>query len=917
LQSRRKFHITKRWMQDNMTNKVLEPKDISCIPILDGTNYGHWHMRMKIHLRSKDLIYVCEKPVPGGASTSIVNEWSRASYESINLITTRITERVFREVVNTETIEKANLLWAKIEDQYASKRALNRGRVWMDWERCFYDGNLQSYIDLCRKLIMELEAVSIVVPQELLSYSLLGKLGGETNLHQFVENLTLNEDIIDKPEKILTRLQDLAHLNNVDCKTQSTTQTALISSGGEPHKVIYYCEKGRHNDKCSTHKKEDCCTKNPHLRPPRREKKRRHFNPTAHFTMAQALTTYPRQQQPSSRQLIIDCGATHHMFNDSQLFSSDLRPASIKVATGDVNSNLTALGIGTVKIISNNKILTFKNFLYVPPLKCNLISLLELFKEELTVNQKDNTFKLVSQGKEILRGKIINKLMTSTYSVPTSLLTSSDKTPWHDRLSHPGPAVLKFLGISTNKNNSLICEVNKSHKQSFNNHFEPALNVLDCVHMDIVGPVTPPSVSEVFTNLCSAKKAMENLQNRTLKRLVTDRGGEFANHNFRKLAENCGYAHIMALPEMPQHNGFAERANRTILEKTCCLMSQANLPKNYWADAVSTAVSLSNLSPTASRKNQSPHFLRTNTPPKLKRLRIFGCREVIHNLKRQYKGKMEPPRQPGILIGYDNNNTAYCIVRLSSSKVAVTHHVTFNENMFPVLPSGIGNRHSIPLDFNITTSQKHNEIETETTEICEQTVPTQNIEESNNEALPAQQPRIKIIGPRHPTIISSQINNINILPYKRRTNALLTTINEALNTYSKAIKSKDNSLWQEAINNELTNMETLRVWDVVELQDDYKIAGTTWVFKIKRKELNEPIEYKAQLCAQGFTQSVGIDFDKIYAPTGQLNYLRTLIAFACINNLQFHQIDIKCAFLNAPLKETVYLAIPQGFNLEK
>ncbi|MBW0569380.1 hypothetical protein O181_109095 [Austropuccinia psidii MF-1] len=110
-----------------MTEKTLKSKDISNIPMLDGTNFGHWHMCMKIHLRSKDLIDVCKKPVPGDASTTIVNKWSRESYESINLITTRITERVFWEVVNTETIEKANLLWAKIEDQYASKRAVNRG----------------------------------------------------------------------------------------------------------------------------------------------------------------------------------------------------------------------------------------------------------------------------------------------------------------------------------------------------------------------------------------------------------------------------------------------------------------------------------------------------------------------------------------------------------------------------------------------------------------------------------------------------------------------------------------------------------------------------------------------------------------------------------------------------------------------
>ncbi|MBW0588217.1 hypothetical protein O181_127932 [Austropuccinia psidii MF-1] len=105
-----------------------------------------------------------------------------------------------------------------MKDQYALKRAINRGPVLMDWKRSFYDNNLQNYIDLCKKLMMELKAVSIVVPPELLSYSLLAKLGGETNLQQFIKNLTLNEDIIEKPEKILTQLQDLAHLNTMDYK---------------------------------------------------------------------------------------------------------------------------------------------------------------------------------------------------------------------------------------------------------------------------------------------------------------------------------------------------------------------------------------------------------------------------------------------------------------------------------------------------------------------------------------------------------------------------------------------------------------------------------------------------------------------------------------------------------------------------
>ncbi|MBW0494580.1 hypothetical protein O181_034295 [Austropuccinia psidii MF-1] len=224
-------------------------------------------MRMKIHLQSRDLLEVCEKSIAPDASTNAANKWTKASFEAISLITTRITERVFREVSNSETIENSCELWSKIAEQYASKRAVNRGRVWMDWQRCFYDGNLQNYIDTCRKLMMELDAVSIVVPEELSSYSLLGKLGGSSHLSQFVENLIFNKDIIEKPLLILSRLQDFANHNHQNTSRSEPNSTALTTALNEPHKIIFYCANGQHNSKCTTHKKEEFWAENPHLRP--------------------------------------------------------------------------------------------------------------------------------------------------------------------------------------------------------------------------------------------------------------------------------------------------------------------------------------------------------------------------------------------------------------------------------------------------------------------------------------------------------------------------------------------------------------------------------------------------------------------------------------------------------------------------
>ncbi|MBW0551789.1 hypothetical protein O181_091504 [Austropuccinia psidii MF-1] len=102
-----------------MLEKSTETKELN-IPTLDGSNYSQWHIRMKIHLQSKDLLDVCEKPLSEDANTTAASKWKKASHEAINIIISRISDRVFLEVVNPTTTEKADLLWSKIKNQYAS-----------------------------------------------------------------------------------------------------------------------------------------------------------------------------------------------------------------------------------------------------------------------------------------------------------------------------------------------------------------------------------------------------------------------------------------------------------------------------------------------------------------------------------------------------------------------------------------------------------------------------------------------------------------------------------------------------------------------------------------------------------------------------------------------------------------------------
>ncbi|MBW0528925.1 hypothetical protein O181_068640 [Austropuccinia psidii MF-1] len=112
-------------------------------------------------------------------------------------------------------------------------------------------------------------------------------------------------------------------------------------------------------------------------------------------------------------------------------------------------------------------------------------------------------------------------------------------------------------------------------------------------------------------------------------------------------------------------------------------MNPTNLPNQYWAEAINTAVFPSNLSPTDSRNNKSPQFLWSNFSPNLSGLCTFGCQLVIYNLKRQCNLKLSSLGQEGILLGFENEGRAYQILRLDDLKVVITRNVTFNERVFP------------------------------------------------------------------------------------------------------------------------------------------------------------------------------------------------------------------------------------------
>ena len=60
-------------------------------------------------------------------------------------------------------------------------------------------------------------------------------------------------------------------------------------------------------------------------------------------------------------------------------------------------------------------------------------------------------------------------------------------------------------------------------------------------------------------------------------KIVSDGGGEFVNNCFKEYTRIEGFEHSISLPYTPEHDGIAERGNRSILEKARCLMLQSKL----------------------------------------------------------------------------------------------------------------------------------------------------------------------------------------------------------------------------------------------------------------------------------------------------------------------------------------------------
>ena len=100
------------------------------------------------------------------------------------------------------------------------------------------------------------------------------------------------------------------------------------------------------------------------------------------------------------------------------------------------------------------------------------------------------------------------------------------------------------------------------------------------------------SKGDVFRKFKVFKQIVEKQTGHKIKMIRSDKGREFINKYFKIFLESEGITRQFTLPYTPQQNGVAERVNHTLIEMARAMMVHANVQRNLWAEAISTAAYL-------------------------------------------------------------------------------------------------------------------------------------------------------------------------------------------------------------------------------------------------------------------------------------------------------------------------------------
>ena len=486
------------------------------------------------------------------------------------------------------------------------------------------------------------------------------------------------------------------------------------------------------------------------------------------------------------------------------------------------------------------------------------------------------------------------------------------------------------------------CVLGKQKRVKFGTAIHNTEGILDYIHTDVWGLTktaslggkhyfvtfvndfsrrvwvyTMKSKDEVFETFLVWKKMVENQTGRKIKVLRSDNGTEYRTDQFSIFCKKEGISQHFTVRDTPQQNGVAERMNRTLLEKVRCMLSNAGLGKQFWAEAVMYASHLINCLPSAALNGKTPLEVWSGKPINdYDTLHVFGSTAYYH----VKESKLDPRAKKALFMAVTSGVKRYRLWCLSSKKIISSRDVTFDESAMLKKVTTDGkvpeNTFQQPEGRLLQVEGTKKLVEFQTTSV--KPVEDQQIEheanvgeeEVSNEE-PQQQHDLPIAISRPRREIRKPARFEDMVAYA------FPMVEEGIpQTFLEANSSPDKEKWKKAMDEEMQSLVKNHTWKLARLPKGKKAIGCKWVYAQKEGfPSKNDVRYKARLVAKGYAQKEGIDYNEVFSPVVKHSSIRILLALVAQFNMELVQMDVKITFLHGDLAEEIYITQPDGFKV--
>ena len=136
---------------------------------------------------------------------------------------------------------------------------------------------------------------------------------------------------------------------------------------------------------------------------------------------------------------------------------------------------------------------------------------------------------------------------------------------------------------------------------------------------------------------------------------------------------------------------------------------------------------------------------------------------------------------------------------------------------------------------------------------------------------------------------------------------LVGTLNSEPKSLDEALQGLDADKWNKALDYEIDQLEKLGTWVVENLPKGHTAIPCSEVLKIKRGPEGEIQSYRIRILAGGHRQVEGVNYTETFSPAAKMPTVCIVLANAAEQDWEIDHVDVKSAYLNATLKETVYM----------